>query len=127
MQAGNQTTRTHHYRVRYVFQGFFPLLLNPPLANLGPAGHTFAVKFRLIDANGAFIADPAAIAATTLYRVCGSGTGAEISVGPDQWSYTAGTGLRTFNWKTVKSQAGCWILKVRLADESAQSLWFALW
>ena len=125
--AGNRTTRTHEYRVRYGFHGFLLPVVNPPLVNLGLAGWTFPVRFRLTDANGAVVGDPAAVAAVTLLRTCGPGAPAETTVGLTQARFDAAAGLWQFTWKTARPEAGCWAMKVRLADDSAQWLWFILW
>jgi hypothetical protein len=134
--AGNTAERTHRYHVQqpqqqYIFDGFFAPLVNAPLVNRGPAGRTFPVKFRLADANGVSIANPAAIAAITVMPgACGAAaadvTGEETTVDVGGLKYDASTGVWHFNWKTTKSQVGCWSLEIRLADGSAHRLGFDL-
>jgi hypothetical protein len=130
--AGHTAQRTHRYRVvGYTFHGFFAPLVNVPLVNRGTAGRTFPVKFRLADANGASIAAAAAIVSITVTpaacvavtaAVPGQGTAVDIG----ELKYDASDGAWHFNWKTAKSQVGCWVLAVRLADGSAQRLGFEL-
>jgi hypothetical protein len=134
--AGNTTERTHRYQVQqqqqqYVFDGFFAPLVNAPLMNRGPAGRTFPVKFRVTGTNGVLIADAAAIAAITVTpAACGAPaadvTAEETTMDVGGLKYDASTGVWHFNWKTTKSQAGCWILEVRLADGTAHRLGFEL-
>jgi hypothetical protein len=134
--AGNTAQRTHRYQVQqpqqqYAFDGFLGPLVNAPLLNRGPAGRTFPVKFRLADANGASIADPAAIVAVIVVPgVCGAAAadvaGEETNVDVGGLKYDATTGVWHFNWKTTKAQVGCWNLEVRLADGTDHRLGFEL-
>lgn len=131
--AGNTTERTHRYRVvqRYAFDGFFAPLVNGPLVNRGPAGRTFPVKFRLANANGVSVGDAAAIAAIVVMPgSCGAlaadVTGEDATVDVSGLKYDTSTGVWQFNWKTTKSQTGCWALEVRLADGTAHRLGFEL-
>jgi hypothetical protein len=133
--AGNTVERTHRYRVagnNLNFSGFFAPLVNVPLVNRGPAGRTFPVKFGLTDANGVAVADPAAIAAITLTpAACGAAvadvTGVDsATVDVGGLKYDASAQEWHFNWKTAKSQTGCWVLQVRLADGASHPLRFEL-
>jgi hypothetical protein len=134
--AGNTTERTHRYQVQqqqqlYVFDGFLAPLVNAPVVNRGPAGRTFPVKFRLADANGVSIANSAAIAAIMVMPgACGAAAadvpGEETNVDVGGLKYDVSTGVWHFNWKTTKSQVGCWTLEVRLADGTAHRLGFQL-
>ena len=131
--AGNSAERTHRYQVRqpYVFDGFLAPLVNAPLVNRGPAGRTFPVKFRLTNAAGVLIGDAAAIVAITVTpSACGAASaevmGDETTMDTGGLKYDATTGVWQFNWKTMKAQAGCWALEVRLADGTAHRLGFEL-
>jgi hypothetical protein len=130
--AGNTVNRTHRYRVAgYRFDGFFAPLVNMAMVNRGPAGRTFPVKFRLADANGVSIADAAAIVSITVTpAACGALTadvaGEDTALDAGGLKYDTSTGVWHFNWNTTKSQAGCWMLEVRLADGTAHRLAFEL-
>lgn len=105
--------------------------MNVPIANRAIAGRTFPIKFALEDATGRFISDPAAIAGITLAsRVCGAAAadvaGEDTVVNPEGLKYDPTTGVWHFNWQTLKSQAGCWQLEVRLADASVHPVAFEL-
>jgi len=129
--AGNPATLTHHYTVRYAFDGFLSPLNNLPTTNRGPAGRTYPVKWILRDGTGAYISDPAAISGVTLVPGSCSGATAEVA-GEDTAVQVSGlrfdsaTGIWHFNWQTQKSQVGCWSLQVRLADGSVHAIAFDL-
>jgi hypothetical protein len=53
--AGNQTTKTVTYFVRFAFDGFKPPVDNPPTVNITKAGSTIPLKWRLKNASGQFI------------------------------------------------------------------------
>jgi len=129
--AGNAATLTHQYSVRYVFEGFLSPLNNLPTTNRGPAGRTFPVKWILRDGTGASISDPAAITGVALVPgACGTVTadvsGELTSVNASGLMYDPLTGMWQFNWATKKSQVGCWVLEVRLADGNVYRVGFDL-
>jgi Tol biopolymer transport system component len=129
--AGNIAALTHQYSVAYRFEGFFAPLNNLPTNNRGPAGRTFPVKFALHDASGGFISDPAAIITVSIVpAVCGTVAadvdGEQTSVDTGGLKYDTLTGVWHFNWQTMRSQAGCWLLEVHLADGSVHPVAFEL-
>jgi hypothetical protein len=92
----------------YQFTGFFqPIDMNT--VNIAKAGQTIPVKWRLTDANGLPISDPAVF--VRLYTQTGS---CSSSTPPDVVeAYSGSSGLQylgdgywQFNWKTLKSYAG---------------------
>jgi hypothetical protein len=77
------------------------------------------VKFALQDATRAFIADPASITGATLVPgACGAQA---TEVAADETTVDVG-----FNLQTARSQTGCWLLEVRLADRSVHRIGFEL-
>jgi len=121
-QAGNSTTAACSYRVVYQFSGFSQPIDNPPIVNTANAGQAIPVKWRLTDANGVGIADPASfVSVTTGSRACLAGDPSDAIE-----TYTGNSGLQylgdgnwQFNWKTPKSEAGqCRVMHLNLADGS---------
>lgn len=84
-----------------------------------------------MDANGASVADAAALAAINLVPTACGTTAADV---PDEevaldvltMKFDPLTGEWHFNWKTAKAQVGCFLLEARLADESVHSAAFEL-
>jgi hypothetical protein len=106
---------------QYVFDGFYaPIDMN--LVNLAKAGQSVPVKWRLTDANGAPVADPASFVALKSYSVScqdfagdGSDLVEEYAPGSSGLQYL-GDGNWQFNWKTPKSYANtCRVLYVLFA------------
>jgi hypothetical protein len=130
-RAGNATTVTHRYAVQYAFEGFFPPLVNLPMINRGPAGRTFPVRFAIRDTSGTAASDPAAIADITVVPAsCGAAAaevaGEETALDTGGLKYHPDSGTWQLNWKTQKSQVGCWTIEVRLADGSVHAVGFEL-
>jgi sugar lactone lactonase YvrE len=129
--AGNAATLTHHYAVQYAFDGFFPPLVNLPMINRGPAGRAFPVRFAIRDAEGTPIADRAAIPEIAVVPAsCGAAaaevSGEETTLDTGGLKYEPESGTWKFNWKTQKSQAGCWTVELRLADGTVHAVGFEL-
>jgi hypothetical protein len=88
--------------------------------NAAKAGQTIPVKWRLTDANGVGISDPATFVSLTSSGGAGCSTGSPDAIE----QYTANSGLQylgngnwQFNWKTPKNYAGqCRRMKLNLAD-----------
>ena len=118
--AGNQTTRTHQYTVRYDFTGFLSPMDNPPVVNVANAGRTIPVKWRLENADGIGISDPSSFVSLT--SVAGDCAGNENTDVVDTYAGVAGLqylgdGYWQYNWRTPKSYAGqCRVLHLNLAD-----------
>jgi hypothetical protein len=116
--------------LHYVFEGFLSPLNNVPMTNRGPAGRTYPVKWILRDGSGALVSDPAAISGVAV--VPGSCGGLATNVTGEETTSIGGltydplTGRWQFNWKTLRSQGGCWSLEVRLADGSVHAVAFEL-
>jgi hypothetical protein len=103
----------------YGFGGFSAPVDAPPLVNSAKAGQTIPVKWRITDADGVPISDPASFVSITSRG--SSCTAADTDVIE---TYAGGTGLQylgdgrwQFNWKTPKAYAGqCRTMRLNLAD-----------
>ncbi len=129
--AGNPAALTHTYAVRYGFQGFFSPINNLPTTNRGNAGRTYPVKWRLVNAGGAPVGDEAALSQIALVPTACGAAGADVPgeesvLDTSSIHFNPPTGDWHFNWKTQKSQVGCWTLEVRLADGSVHAVAFEL-
>lgn len=112
----------------YGFEGFFPPLENAPVVNVGQAGRTFPVKFRLPLCSGDYVRRLDAVLYSPLrYRqVACDGSSTDDPVAGET---SGNSGLRydldaeqyIFNWKTEKSFAGkCYELLLELDDGTTQ-------
>lgn len=108
------------------FDGFFQPIDNDAL-NLGQAGQAIPVKWRITDANGVGVADPASFVSLTSFRInCSTSAyedldAIEIYAGSAGLIYQ-GDGNWQFNWKTPKTYAGqCRTMVLTLADGSTHT------
>lgn len=109
----------------YRFDGFYPPVAMPPAINEVNAGQTIPVKWRLTDAQGVPIDDPASFVGVSSYPVdCATLAGdpgaavVEPAPGASGLQYQ-GSGHWQFNWKTSKSYEGtCRAMFVAFDDES---------
>jgi hypothetical protein len=104
----------------YVFTGFFSPIDNPPVRNTAVAGRVIPVKWRITDANGIGISDPASFVSLTSGATdCSQGApqdAVEAYAGGSGLQYL-GDGYWQFNWKTPKSYASkCRVMTLNLAD-----------
>jgi len=134
--AGNSTTVSVTYYVRFKFIGFLPPVKNLPDVNVGKAGRTYPIKWQLTDNNGNYISDLGVVVGGKLQYYQ---TGAQ-GVDPTEINYvdgltTGGTVLRydftsqqfIYNWETTKSMAGAWYkLVLTLTDGSTHVALFNL-
>jgi probable HAF family extracellular repeat protein len=95
-----------------VFNGFFSPVDNPPTVNNAKAGQAIPVKWRLTDADGTPVSDPASFKSLTSYSIgCNDFLGdpadsvEEYAAGASGLQYM-GDGVWQYNWKTPKSYAG---------------------
>lgn len=108
----------------YLFSGFFPPIDNAGAVNQAKAGQTIPVKWRVTDATGVPVSDPAHfVSVTSVATSCtdvdsaGSDT-IEVYAGTSGLQYL-GDGNWQFNWKTPKSYAGqCRTMQLNLADQA---------
>jgi hypothetical protein len=109
-----------------VYDGFFSPVDNLPLVNSAKAGQAIPVKWRLTDANGVPISDPASFKDLASYLIsCGSVSGDPTSAIEEYATASSGLqysgdGYWQFNWKTPKTYAGqCRMMVLILGDGSA--------
>ncbi|MFN2588935.1 MAG: PxKF domain-containing protein [Actinomycetota bacterium] len=118
--AGNAATATIHYSVHYNFDGFFAPVDRLPVVNKATAGQTIPFKWRITNAVGVGVGDPASFESMRVVRTAceDSALVDVIEVDP------ATTGLRylghgywQMNWKSPSALAGsCATVRVDLAD-----------
>jgi hypothetical protein len=120
-QAGNTASIARNYIVSYVMSGFFQPIDNYAV-NSAKAGQAIPVKWRLTDANGAGISDPASFRSVSSVMgngVCGgypTDLIEEYAAGSSGLQYL-GDGYWQFNWKTPKNYAGqCRTMRLYLND-----------
>jgi hypothetical protein len=120
--AGNSTTKSCGYDVGYQVAPFSAPVNNLPTVNSAKAGQTIPVKWRITDANGVGISDPASFAGVT--STGGSSCSATSVDAIETYATTSGlqylgNGNWQFNWKTPNTYAGsCRRMKLNLADGS---------
>jgi hypothetical protein len=117
--AGNPATSTHDYQLGYAFSGFYQPIDNT-MPNAAKAGQTIPAKWRLTDANGNPISDPASFVSLTSSVTSGScgvtADAIETYAGSSGLQYL-GDGYWQFNWKTPKGYAGqCRTMSLNLND-----------
>lgn len=117
--------------MQYLFEGFFPPLVNLPMINRGPAGRTFPVRFAIRQATGTPVFDPVAIpeiavVPASCVAAAAEVAGEETALDTGGLKYDPGSATWQFNWKTQKSRAGCWTIEVRLADGTVHAVGFDL-
>lgn len=119
-------------RVPYTFTGFLAPVENLPTLNVGRAGRTFPIKWRLATADGTPV--------TTLSSFVGLMEGpipcdaSPDSVLEEQLAESTNGGIRydaaedlfIYNWKTRKGDAGCRLVTVTLDDGTRQAAKFKL-
>jgi len=116
---GSASTPGTPHNVTYTFYGFFAPIDNMPVVNSAKAGSAIPTKWRLTDANGNGISDPASFVSFTSYGVgCGEWETATTDSVPEDYSGNSGlqylgNGNWQFNWKTLKTYAGqCRVARV---------------
>jgi hypothetical protein len=107
----------------YNFIGFLPPIDNLPLWNVAKAGRTIPVKWRLTDANGAFITSLAVVLHNPLrYRQTGYDTAPgdlveTTTTGATVLRYDSTANQFVYNWQTLSSFANqCYELLLELND-----------
>ena len=111
--------------VAIVFSGFFSPIDNLPIVNAAKSGQAVPVKWRVTDADGMPISDPASFKTVSSYPVsCSNFTGDPVSSVEEYASGSSGLqysgdGYWQFNWKTAKTYAGqCRTMVLTLGDGS---------
>jgi hypothetical protein len=118
----------------YGWTGFFPPLDPDSMGtviNSGKAGKTYPVKFQLLDQTGQYISSLSAV--TSIAYAPSSACSGSSSDPIDYTATDSVSGLRyesganqfIYNWASP-SKAGCYLLKISLADNSARLALFSL-
>lgn len=108
-----------YYAVTYEFAGFYPPIDNAPAVNVAKAGQAIPVKWRLTDALGTPIDDPASFAGLYAFQIaCDTLIGnpgdavEQYAPGGSGLQYN-GDGYWQYNWRTERTYAGkCFALYV---------------
>jgi hypothetical protein len=126
--AGNTTTVTVPYRVVYLWSGFY-LLRESPDVNVSIRGLPIPITFNLFDASGRRVRDIQAITSISYTRrTCGGpnlGAPVVVSTPSQPNGLVDAILLWAFPWIAPK-QAGCYQLRVQLADGSSHPVEFRL-
>jgi plastocyanin len=113
--AGNASSASTTYAVRYPFDGFSSPLVAEPASTTFRAGDTVPAKFSLRGNRGPNVLARAA------WRPCSAGT-TDSSPASGSFGYSAGPDRYTFQWSTDKSWSGsCKELLLTLQDGSTHA------
>jgi len=111
--------------VTYTFYGFFSPVDNPPTVNIAKGGQSIPVKWRITDANGTPVADPASFKSLSSYRISCNDLSGDPASTVDEYAagssglQNLGDGYWQFNWKTPKTYSGqCRTMVLTLDDGS---------
>jgi hypothetical protein len=128
--AGNTSTRTVTYFVRFAFNGFNPPVDNPPTVNVAKAGSTIPLKWSLQNAAGQFISDLNTVTSVSWQvAACENGPSDAIeetvTPGLVPLTYDAVGNQFIYAWKTDKTWAGkCVEVFVAFSDDTMKTAEF---
>ena len=120
--AGNPSTKTVTYFVRYGFQGFKQPVDNPPIINIAKLGSTIPLKWSLLDRAGNFISDLNTVTSVSSERIpCPSAASdvieETVTPGLTPLQYDAANNQFIYSWQTEKAWGtGCRRLWLALMD-----------
>lgn len=120
--AGNSVTVTRTYSVQFVFTGFFQPVDNLPMVNVGKAGRTFPLKWRLADAAGALVTRLDAVADIRESAIACDGSPDDVLeeqlelVEASKLIYSTADSQFVFQWRTQPGVTGCRLLQLTLTD-----------
>ncbi len=128
--AGNATSTSVNYNVKYHFGGFLP----PVLANgsgVYNLGRTLPVKFQLTDANGNFISTAVArLVVTNIQNGITGSTPITITVSTantgNLFRYDSSDNQYIYNFNTKQLTSGIWQIKVVLDDGNSYTVLVSL-
>ena len=98
------------------------------VVNTVKAGSTVPVKWRITDANGNPVSDPASfVGLVAAVTTCATGLTEDAieTTSSNTGLQYLGNGVWQFNWKTPKTSTGCRQLRLTLADGSVHTAAFA--
>jgi hypothetical protein len=122
--AGNVSTKTVPYYVRYEFQGFKPPVDNPLVVNVAKLGSTIPIKWSLLDVSGRYVSDLNVVTSVTSEKIkCPSATTDPIeettTLGLTALKYDTANNHYVYSWQTQKSWGtGCRRVYVAFDDGS---------
>jgi len=107
----------------YTFTGFLTPVDNLPILNVGQAGRTFPIKWRLANAEGTPVTALTSFASFSDTPIACEASPSDVleeqlAATTSGIRYDAAENLFIYNWKTVKGAAGCRLIRVTLADGS---------
>lgn len=109
----------------HVFYGFFGPVDNLPVVNIAKAGQSIPVEWRITNASGMPIVDPASFNSLTSYRVTCDTLSGDTASSIEEYAagssglQNLGDGYWQFNWRTPKTYAGqCRTMVLTLGDGS---------
>lgn len=118
--AGNQAVATVHYAVHYNFDGFFAPVNREPVVNKATAGQTIPLKWRITNATGLGVSDPASFVGIRVVRTaCDDSAPIDvIEVNPETTGLKYhGDGYWQMNWRSPSTLSGsCATVSAKLAD-----------
>ncbi len=120
--AGNSVTVTRTYSVQFVFTGFFQPVDNLPTVNVGKAGRTFPLKWRLTDGLGTLVTSLESVTDIRESAIACDGSPDDVLeeqlelVEASKLRYSAADSQFVFQWRTQPGVTGCRLLQLTLAD-----------
>lgn len=120
--AGNTASVTRTYSVQYQFHGFFEPVDNLPTVNVGKAGRTFPLKWRLTDGLGRLVTTLDSVVDIRESALACDGSPDDVLeeqlelVEASKLRYSAADSQFVFQWRTAPGVTGCRLLQLTLAD-----------
>jgi uncharacterized repeat protein (TIGR02543 family) len=107
----------------YTFTGFLTPVDNLPILNVGQAGRTFPIKWRLANADGTPVTALTSFASFSDTPIACEASPSDVleeqlAATTSGIRYDAAENLFIYNWKTVKGAVGCRLITVTLDDGS---------
>lgn len=121
-KAGNTASVTRTYSVQYEFFGFFQPVDNLPTVNVGKAGRTFPLKWRLTDGLGTLVTTLDSVVDIRESALACDGSPDDVLeeqlelVEASKLRYSAADSQFVFQWRTQPGVTGCRLLQLTLAD-----------
>ena len=128
--VGNNGSASCAYSVSYQFAGFYQPVDNNALNSM-KAGSTAPIKWRLTDANGAYVTSLAAVTKTLSgVMSCSSTTPVdnleEYATGGTTLRYDSTANQYVYNWQSPRQPGACYQVKIVFADGSEKVARFQL-